>query len=336
MWLDRLPKVELHCHLDGSIPLEVLKDLCVMGHITVPGDEKQFRRLAEAGDNCESLTEYLKAFELPLSCLKTEESFFRASYAVAAQAAMENVKYMEIRFAPLLSETSALAAESVIEASIAGLQKACKEKGIYTSLILCGMRHFSVSDNYRTLDLGKQYLNKGVCGIDLAGDESAYQNELFLDYFKKAENSGIPLTVHSGECSRIQNIELAVEYGARRIGHGIAMRGNDALQELIRKKEIGVELCPNSNIQTGAVASAEEYPFREFLDHGVKISINTDNRTVTNTTMKKELQFLDTHFGLSVEEAKRLMMQAMETSFAEKGMKESVIKEVWQWKEESA
>lgn len=336
MWLYRLPKVELHCHLDGSIPLQVLKELCVMGHVTVPGDEKEFRSLAEAGDNCESLTEYLKAFELPLSCLGTEESFLRASYAVAAEAARENVRYMEIRFAPLLSETSAFAAERIIEACAEGLQKACEDTGIYASLILCGMRHFSAADNYRTLDLGKRYLGKGVCGVDLAGDESEYQNELFLEYFKKAGKMDIPLTVHAGECKRVQNIELAVENGAKRIGHGIAMRGNYELQELLCKKGIGVELCPGSNLQTGAVASAEEYPFREFLKNGVKISVNTDNRTVTNTTMIKELKFLDTHFGLSAEDAGRLMMNAIETSFAGNSVKEIVRKEISQWEKESA
>ncbi len=351
MWLDRLPKAELHCHLDGSVPLPVLRKLCVKGHVEVPGDEKAFRKLAEAGEECESLTEYLKAFELPLSCLKTEEAFYTAAFETAASAAEEGVRYLELRFAPLLSESESLTAESIIEASAAGLEKAFREKGIYASLILCGMRHFPEKDNFRTLELGKKYLGRGVCGADLAGDESAYFNEQFLEYFKRAGKYEIPFTVHSGECGRIENIALAVDHGAKRIGHGIAMSGDRKLQEKLRGRGIGVELCPHSNIQTGAclkihpsnpqlhsgaVRAVEKYPFREFMDNGLNISINTDNRTVTNTTVKKELQFLDSHSGLSPREAAMLMKQAMETSFAENGIKQQVKKEVEQWEKEYA
>ncbi len=179
MWIERLPKVELHCHLDGSVPVPVLKRLCLAGNVAIPGDDAEFRKLIEAGEDCGSLTEYLRAFDLPLQCLRTEEAFFTASYETAANAAKEGVCYLELRFAPLLSETSKLPAEGIIEAAAAGLEKAALEQGIHAAFILCGMRHFKEAENFRTLKLAKQYLDRGVCGLDLAGDESAFPNEAF-------------------------------------------------------------------------------------------------------------------------------------------------------------
>lgn len=334
MWMKRLPKVELHCHLDGSIPVPVLQQLCLSGQIAIPSGDADFRKLVEVTADCQSLTEFLKAFELPLQCLKTEDAFFTAAYETAAKAAEEGTRYLELRFAPLLSDTEKLPAEQIVEAAIAGFQKATAEHGICGGLILCGMRHFGETENFRTLELAKRYLGRGVCGADIAGDESAFPNENFELYFRKALQQEIPLTVHSGECGRKKNIELAVQCGARRIGHGIAMRGDLKLQEDLAKRRIGVEMCPTSNLQTKAVQDWESYPFREFLRSGVAVTINTDNRTVSNTTMTEELQLLRDHFALTRQEAGQLMRQAMEVSFAEESTKSQILRELDQWETE--
>ncbi len=328
MWTQNIPKVELHCHLDGSIPLSVIKGLCQKEKIAIPGSEKAFRKLVEADENCKSLCEYLEAFKLPLSCLATEESFYEAAYGEALEASKEGVLYQELRFSPLLSEKPGLSSESIIEAAIEGLVRAKAECGIHVELLLCGMRHFTEAQNFRILELTKKYLSWGVCGADLAGDEAAFANEKFLSYFKRASAMDIPFTVHAGECRRAKNIEIAVLEGARRIGHGIAMSGNEQLLEILCKKNIGVELCPNSNVQTKAVSSWQDYPFREFLERGIKISINTDNRTVTNTTITNELNVLKEKFALTIEEAAAIMKQAMETSFAEESLKKDIIKKL--------
>lgn len=331
MWLEKLPKIELHCHLDGSIPISVLKKLCLLGDIAIPQNDIEFRKLIEAKEDCESLTEYLQAFALPLKCLKTEDAFFIASYETVAKAAQEGTRYLELRFAPLLSETKDLPAEKIIEAAIAGLQKATKEYHMDAGFILCGMRHFHEKQNMRTLDLAKKYLQRGVCGLDLAGDESAFPNEQFATYFQKAIQYDVPFTIHAGECGRSENIKLAVQYGAKRIGHGIAMRQNTSLQNAVIRHGVGVEMCPSSNMQTKAVSSWENYPFREFLEQGVLISINTDNRTVTNTTMTKELQLLQKQFHLTCQEAGTLMKQALTTSFVEESTKKEIQKEILAW-----
>lgn len=331
MWLETLPKVELHCHLDGSIPIHVLNSLCLMGDIAVPKQDTAFRKLIEAGEDCGSLTQYLQAFDLPLKCLKTQEAFFVASYETVAKAVQEGVRYLELRFAPLLSENETLSAEEIIEASVAGLQKATQIYPIDASFLLCGMRHFSEQQNMRTLALAKTYLHKGVCGLDLAGDESAFPNEQFLSYFQKANQQDIPFTIHAGECGRSENIRLAVTSGAKRIGHGIAMRGDTALQHLVMEHDVCVELCPSSNMQTKAVSDWSVYPLREFLEQGVAVSVNTDNRTVTNTTMTKELQILQQHCHLTKQEAGILMQQAIQHAFAEESTKKTIQKEIETW-----
>ena len=333
MWLKELPKAELHCHLDGSIPVLTLKRFCRIKGIEIPEDKGAFYRRIQADATCASLTEYLEAFKIPLKCLIDEDSFSEAAYEIAMDAASENVRYLELRFAPLLSERPDFLAESIIEAVSEGLDSAYKASGIQSGILLCGMRNFSEKENQRTFELGKRYLGKGVCGLDLAGDESRFPNEMFVDYFKAAAKAGIPFTVHAGECGRSENIALAMEYGANRIGHGIAMRGNEQLQRKIREKGIGIELCPSSNLQTKAVGNWFEYPFQEFCTHEVKISVNTDNRTVTATSMTKELQALDRQFGLSAAKAAQLMYNAMDTSFAEGSIRKKIKREVREWEE---
>lgn len=331
MWFEKMPKVELHCHLDGSIPVDILRQLCEKEMVRIPKERGAFLKLVQADDDCESLEEYLKSFEIPLSCLKSEEAFREAAYYTALSASRENVRYMEIRFAPLLSVTESLPAEAITEAVAAGLLKAREEKGIISTILLCGMRHFTEDMNIKNLELAKRYLGKGVSGIDLAGNEAAFPNDMFREYFRRAKAEGIPFTIHSGECGSSRNIELAVEYGAARVGHGIAMSGSREIQELCRKNQIGIEMCPKSNLQTKAVASIEKYPLREFLDNGVAVTINTDNRTVTGTTVSQELGLLAEHFQLTEEEGRAIMQNAVRTSFADEDVKRAVGQEIAQW-----
>lgn len=161
----------------------------------------------------------------------------------------------------------------------------------------------------------REYLGNGVCAADLAGAEAIYPMSEFMELFGQAKKLGMPFTIHAGECGNVQNILDSVEAGALRIGHGIAMRGNSEVQKMIREKGIGVEMCPISNLQTKAVESESQYPLREFLDNGIKVTINTDNRTVSNTTMTKELQFIQEHYRITDEEIRLMMINAVDTAF---------------------
>ena len=161
----------------------------------------------------------------------------------------------------------------------------------------------------------REYLGNGVCAADLAGAEAIYPMSEFMELFGQAKKLGMPFTIHAGECGNVQNILDSVEAGTLRIGHGIAMRGNSEVQKMIREKGIGVEMCPISNLQTKAVESESQYPLREFLDNGIKVTINTDNRTVSNTTMTKELQFIQEHYRITDEEIRLMMINAVDTAF---------------------
>ena len=289
--LKALPKIELHCHLDGSLSREFLESR--LGRKVEPSE-------IHVSDDCQSLQEYLEKFDLPGQCLQDEKGLELAGYDVLKSMSQENVRYAEVRFAPLLSENENL-------------------------IITCAMRHHSYEENLRMIWTAREYLGNGVCAADLAGAEAIYPMSEFMELFGQAKKLGMPFTIHAGECGNAQNISDAVRVGAGRIGHGIAMRGNRELQrelaakgigiEMIREKGIGVEMCPISNLQTKAVESESQYPLREFLDNGIKVTINTDNRTVSNTTMTKELQFIQEHYRITDEEIRLMMRNAVDTAF---------------------
>ena len=274
----RLPKVELHCHLDGSLSQEFI--------------EKRLGRSVKkeelsVSDDCTSLAEYLEKFDMPCQCLKDEEGLEEAGYDVLKSMSREHVCYAEIRFAPLFSETESMSCKRAMEALIKGLERGKQDFNIEYGVIACAMRHIGEEENWRMIRAARELLGSGVCGADLAGAEASYPMSQFMNLFENTRKIGMPFTIHAGECGSVDNITDAVNVGAKRIGHGIAMRGHeDVIRELAEKK-IGIEMCPISNLQTKAVSGAEFYPIREFLDHGVRVTVNTDNRTVSNTTMTK-------------------------------------------------
>ena len=238
----------------------------------------------------------------------------------------ENVIYSEIRFAPLLSETEDMNCNKVIEAVLKGLERGKKDFGIEFGLIVCAMRHHSEEMNWRMIRTAREYLGSGVCAADLAGAEAIYPMSEFKNLFQNTYKIGMPFTIHAGECGSAQNIIDSVEAGARRIGHGIAMRGHSDLIKELAEKGIGIEMCPISNLQTKAVAGTEEYPIREFLNGGLKVTVNTDNRTVSDTTMTKELEFIQKTYGIRDDEILCLMKNAADVAFATDSVKDKLYR----------
>ncbi len=304
--LKALPKIELHCHLDGSLSKEYLEER--LGREVSPSE------MSVSGD-CKSLAEYLEKFDLPCSCLMDAEGLEKAGIDVLRTMSREHVIYAEIRFAPLLSTSDSLKPEEVVEALLGGLAAGKEKYKVSSRVILCLMRHHSYEQNLSVIKLAEKYLGKGVCAIDLAGAEAQYPMAEFMELFTIAREKGIPFTVHAGECGSVKNIMDAAEAGSKRIGHGIAMRSCPEVQALIKEKQIGVEMCPISNLQTKAVPEASEYPMQEFLDAGLSVSINTDNRSVSATSMTKELAFIQKTYGVTDEQIKMLMKNAAKTAF---------------------
>lgn len=319
-WVEQMPKVELHCHLDGSLSATVIEGLTKLGHVEL---EKGWRKEICVDENCPSLKEYLKCFDVPLQCLRTAKAFTKAVEEVFGEAAKEQIMYMELRFAPMLSVTETLLAEEIVCAALEGLKKAKELYPIQGNLILCCMRHHGMKENEEVVRLAKKYQGKGVCAIDLAGDESSYPTKAFAPIFDIARQAKIPFTIHAGECNDAREVRTALAFGAQRIGHGIAMKEKEELQNICKREGIGVELCPTSNLQTKAVAGWKEYPIQEFIKRGLLVSVNTDNRIVSDTTLTDELWAIWKRFAISPE---TLTKNAIATSFATEEEKEQMRK----------
>lgn len=305
--LDTLPKIDLHCHLDGSLPLHAINNV-----LNRPVTNTE----VEAPADCHSLAQYLECFHLPLECMQTELSLEYVSYHFMQSLVIDHITYIEVRFAPILSTIHGLTGTQVMDAVIRGLEKGKKEFGIDYQIILCAMRHHPLSLNIEVLKLAKAYRNKHVCAVDLAGGEADYPMSLFRQLFLQASIWDIPFTIHAGECGDVNNIIDAVELGAKRIGHGIALQGNKEAIALCREKQVTIELCPISNLQTKAVSHLQDYPLREFLDAGLCITVNTDNRTVSNTTLLKEFTLLQKQFQLTDAEIMILINNAEKARFS--------------------
>lgn len=313
MDIKSMEKYDLHCHLDGSLSEACICRLAEEAEISLEGC--QLEKELRAEEDCKSLAEYLTKFDLPLRCLVSEKSFTEAVKDVMKTAAQEHVVYLEIRFAPMLSVTENLTANKIIEAAIKGLKEGENLYGVKGNLILCGMRHQPVELNTKLVEIAADYHGYGVCALDLAGDEAAFPVKQQEEMFRKAKELGIPFTIHAGECGSAKSIWDAIELGASRIGHGIAATKDETLMRYCAEHQIPFEMCPVSNLQTKAVRKMEEYPFLRFLEAGIPVTINTDNRTVSNTSMTKELELLQGYYGIGDKVLAQLMENGKNGAF---------------------
>ena len=315
----KLPKVELHCHLDGSLSQSFIsREL---------GREIDSSQL-QVTDDCKSLAEYLEKFDLPIQCLQTEEGLRGAGYDFIQTVSAENMRYAEVRFAPSCSAHGSFTVEKVLESLLTGLEDGRKAFGVDYNVIVCAMRHHSAEENLSMIKSARGFLGQGVCCADLAGDEAAFPMSGFVELFSQVKAMGMPFILHAGECGSRENIRESVECGAYRIGHGIAMRNDPSLQDLCRERGVGIEMCPVSNLQTKAVKSMTEYPMREFLDKGLLVTVNTDNRTVSNTSVTRELAFIQENYGITDEEIIRMTENAVQVSFADDSIKHRLLEEI--------
>lgn len=315
--IEKLPKIDLHCHLDGSLSLGCIKNIL---HRDVKISELQ------VADDCKNLAEYLEKFELPLQALQTKDGLRQAGYDFLTEVSKENVKYVEARFAPMLSVNGGLNCKEVIESVLEGFEKAKQEVGVEYQLITCAMRHHTFEQNMTMIKAAREFLHNGVCAADLAGNEAAFPMIEFKSLFEEIYRMDMPFTIHAGECGRIENILDALMLQTKRIGHGIAMRGNKRTMELCKENYIGIEMCPISNLQTKAIQGKEYYPMKEFLDEGLLVTINTDNRMVSNTSLTKEIEFVQKNYKISDEEVFRMLKNAVKVSFTNEEMKEKLMK----------
>jgi adenosine deaminase len=319
-----LPKIELHCHLDGSVRIDTIIDLAQQEGIQLPSfDKKELQKELIAPFECDSLEEYLKRFYLPNLVMQTKESLRRITFELFEDATKENVKYMEVRFGPLLHTLKGLDVEEVIQSVIEGMREAERCYEIKGNIILSCLRSMSVESAYEVVEKGKKFLGKGVVAIDLCASEEEGFCERFAEPIALAREYGYRVTIHAGETGIGINVLEAVELlGAERIGHGVFIKECPEAYRKVKERQVVLEMCPTSNVQTKAVQHYSQHPIYKFHRDGIKVTINTDNRTVSDTTMSKEIYLVNKELTLSEEDYRQIYINSVEASFADQEIKE--------------
>ena len=328
--IQRLPKTDLHVHLDGSLRFQTILDLAREQGVSLPADTVEtLRPYVEMGEDCESLVEYLKAFDVALSVMQTYESLVRTAFELAEDAARENVRYMEVRYSPILHQQKGMTLHSIVQAVLEGLAAAEKRYPIKTGVILCGIRHIGPELSNRLADLTVAFKNKGVVGFDLAGAEEDFPAKKHREAFSRVLANNINCTLHAGEAYGPESIHQAIHLcGAHRIGHGVRLIEDGDLLNYVNDHRIPLECCPSSNVQTKAVRRMQDHPIRLFYDLGLRVTVNTDNRMVTRTTVSEEYLVLHEVLAFTLDEIKELIIMGFKSAFLPYDLKRAMLAEV--------
>lgn len=317
--------IDLHLHLDGSLSPASVRKLAEVQNIPVTQDAEELRNMLQVSEGCRDLNEYLEKFAFPCSLMQTETGIRMAVMHLEAELAAQGLLYAEIRFAPQLHTLQGLSQREVVAAAVSGMG----HSGLRSGLILCCMRgDHNQEENRETIRMAKEYLGKGVCAADLAGAEALFPTENFAELFALAKEMGVPYTIHAGEAAGAESVRKAIEFGAKRIGHGVRSLESGELVKKLAEEGIPLELCPTSNLNTSMFDSYAAYPLRKLMEAGVKVTINTDNMTVSNTTVAAELNHLRGALGLTDAELRIFAENAAEASFADAKTKEWLKAEI--------
>lgn len=318
-----MPKIVLHLHLDGSIDMEDAYLWAKEDGLKIT--KKELEQELQVNDDCHNLNDYLEKFDLPCKLLQTCERLEKTSYHLFLKLSKMNVKYAEVRFAPNKHLAKKLTLDDVVISVINGMNKANVETGIMGGIILSMMRGDSKEDNIRVINLAQKYLKKGVVAIDLAGAEAIYPTTDYVDLFRYAKIKGIPFTIHAGEAAGVESIKAALDARAQRIGHGIRAIDDEAIQKIIVDKQVLLEVCMTSNYQTEAVKG--KHPIEKLYNNGIKISINTDNDTVSNIDINKEYTKILNETDLTMDDLGKCNKESIDYIFADQIVKDKLQKE---------
>ena len=314
--LRRIPKAELHCHLDGSVRPATLLELG--GEYGVPMPETSAEALAHHMyvRDARHLEDYLTRFDVTLSVMQSERALERISFELGEDAATDGVRYIEVRWAPILNQQWGLSLESAVEASLRGLARAQAAYGIVGRLIICGLRHLSPDVSLELARLAVAFQGKGVVGFDLAGGEAGHPASVHRAAFDHAREHGMFCTCHAGEGAGADSVADAVHVcGVQRIGHGTRLIEDPRLTDELAKQGIAIEACLTSNVQTHAAKSYETHPLRAYFDRGMRVTLNTDNRLMSDTTLTAEYAHAANELHFSLAELCTLARNGFECAF---------------------
>ncbi len=297
-FLRRLPKTDLHCHLDGSLRPKTVLELARERKVKLPADNlEDLTPFVQVAPTCRSLKEFLDVFDVIYPLLRDAAAVERIAYELAEDCATDNIRYVEARFAPVLQETTSFSTDQVIEAALRGLRRGYEDFGVTSSVIVCLIRSHSPQENRRGFETLKRFFKKdarldapAVVALDLAGDEARYPTMQFAQFYEEANALGIRTTCHAGETKGTANLKAALDLSVMRIGHGTHLLEDAGLMKEAIKRRVPLEIGLSSNVRTKSVASLEAHPARAFHDAGVAITLNTDDRGIIGIDLTHEYE----------------------------------------------
>jgi adenosine deaminase len=325
-----LPKVELHRHLEGSLRLRTMLEIARVHGLGLPGTGK-LRELVQVGENEEyTFANFLSKFETLRLFYRSPEVIERITCETIEDAARDNVRYMELRFTPVaLSRAEGFPLGEVMDWVIEGTHKAEIKFGVKTRLIASVNRHEDLSLAEEVARLAAERVGKGILGLDMAGNEAQHSGRGFLGLFKEARQSGLHLTIHAGEWGSAENVSEAILYlGADRIGHGVRVLEDPDITHLARDCQIPFEVCVTSNYQSGVFSSLTSHPLPRMLTHGLNITINTDDPSISQITLSHEYRTVCEDMGLDLETLRERILSAAQASFLPEDEKAALVAQI--------
>ncbi|QDV07740.1 Aminodeoxyfutalosine deaminase [Planctomycetes bacterium Poly30] len=327
--LTRAPKVLLHEHLDGCLRPETVLDLArEIGYLELPeSDPVRLGQWFFEGADRGSLAQYLEGFRHTIAVMQTAEALERVAYELGEDLAAENCVYFEVRFAPVFHTAENLGLDAVMRAVLRGLERAREDFGIESGVIVCAMRNQSADLSLKLAELAVSWFDRGCCGFDLAGEEAGHPAKHHINAFQFIKRSNGSITIHAGESFGPESIWQALQFcGAHRIGHGTHLIDDIAIYEgkvvkvgslatYVLDHRIPIECCLQSNVHTGAVKSLAEHPFPYLLREGYRVTLNTDNRLMSHTTMTDEFRVAVETYGCDLQDLERVTINAMNAAF---------------------
>lgn len=326
--INSLPKVLLHDHLDGGLRPQTIIDLAdELNYKKLPTrDVSELANWFYVGANKGNLVEFLKGFEHTTAVMQTKEGLERVAYEMLEDMKADGVVYVETRFAPVYHTKKGLHLEDSVTAVLKGLEKGKRDFGVGYGLILCGMRN--MKNTLEIAELAVNFRNDGVVGFDLAGEEGGFPPKKHVDAFQFIQRANFNITVHAGEAFGKESIWQAIQWcGAHRIGHATRLIEDivvsddgkvvnyGELAQYVLDKRIPLEICLLSNLHTGAVDKLEDHPFGILFKEKFRVTINTDDRLMSNTNMTKEFLTAVKYFNLSLDEMEKITINAMKSAF---------------------
>jgi adenosine deaminase len=312
----RLPKLELHVHLDGSLRPGTMLELAAQQRVRLPAADADLLARLMVVEDARNLEDYLRRFEITIALLQTEAALERVAYEMVADAARQNIRYLEVRYCPTLSQRGGLSLEAVTEAELRGLRRGEAEFGVIARAIHCSLRQLPPEVSEEIAVHAVAWRDRGIVGFDIAGAEAGRPAGAHARAFEIAAEGGLGITVHAGEAAGADSVAEAIyRCRANRLGHGTRLYEDPALEEYVRDRRILVESNITSNVQTHAVASAERHPVRRYADAGLAVSLSSDNWLMSGTNITEEYWLAHRALGFNRGEIDRMILDGMAAAF---------------------